>query len=67
MRKSFCKLVSSELWSSEIVSSKFKLDNDKPITVTDIPNIIAKVIIFFINSVHIHLRVITQLPNSLNI
>ena len=48
-----------------MVSSEFKLDNDKPIidtdipkiiaiTVTDIPKIIAKVIIFFINSFHSH-------------
>ena len=54
MMKSFCKLNSSELKSSEIVSSKFKLDKNKPIIETDIPKIIAKVIIFFINSVHSH-------------
>jgi hypothetical protein len=50
-----------------MISSEFNPEKDKPITVTDIPKIIAKVIIFFIISFHIHLRVITQLPNSLNI
>ena len=72
MRKSSCKLISSEFVSSVFVSSVFDIsktmpDKDKPIIETDIPKIIAKVIIFLINLFHSHQRGITQLPNLLNI
>ena len=67
MRKSSCKLISSEFVSSVFDISKTMPDKDKPIIETDIPKIIAKVIIFLINLFHSHQRGITQLPNLLNI
>ena len=68
MMKSFCRLpITSELRSSELVSSELRLDKDNPIIEIDIPKIIVRVIIFLINLFHSHQRGITQLPNCLNI
>ena len=55
------------LVSSELISSELELNKNKPIIETDIPKIIVRVIIFFINLFHSHQRGITQLPNLLNI
>ena len=65
--KSFCKLISLELRSSELASSELRPNKDKPIIAIDIPKIIVRVIIFLINLFHSHQRGITQLPNLLNI